>query len=65
MLVRNGFSALEVSGVAEALAPVADVRRLRVGQTVWLRRDRRGAPSGIEMPLDDFRRVSVVRAGEG
>ena len=65
VLVRNGFSALEVSGVAEALAPVADVRRLRIGQTVWLRRDRRGAPSGIEMPLDDFRRVSVVRAGKG
>ncbi len=65
VLVRNGFSRREVGAVAEALTPVADVRRLKVGQTLWLHRNEGGEPVRIELPLDDFREVAVFRAGTG
>ena len=65
VLVRNGFSLREVGAVAEALTPVADVRRLKVGQTLWLHRNEGGEPVRIELPLDDFREVAVFRAATG
>ena len=65
VLVRNGLSHREVGVVTEALRPVADVRRLKVGQTVWLHRDRSGDPLRIELPLDDFREVALVRSPDG
>ena len=63
VLVRNGLSFAEVGEVSAALTKVADVRRLRVGQTVWLHRDERGDLARIELPLDDFREVAVFRTG--
>lgn len=63
VLVRNGLSQREVSAVTQALRPVADVRRLKVGQTVWLHRDESGEPFRIELPLDDFREVALIRSG--
>ena len=63
VLVRNGLSHGEVAPVSAALTAVADVRRLKVGQTVWLHRDERGDLARIELPLDDFREVAVFRAG--
>ena len=65
VLVRNGLPHREVNAVSEALTPVADVRRLKVGQTVWLHRDEGGAVTRIELPLDDFREVAVFRSGPG
>ena len=65
VLARNGVSRREVGAVTEALSPVADVRRLKVGQTVWLHRDAGGEAVRIELPLDDFREVAVFRAGTG
>lgn len=62
VLVRNGFPQREVGVVTEALSPVADVRRLKVGQTVWLHRDQAGEPVRIELPLDDFREVALIRS---
>jgi murein DD-endopeptidase MepM/ murein hydrolase activator NlpD len=64
LLIRNGFSHREVGAVSEALSGVADVRRLKVGQTVWLHRDEGGEPVRIEIPLDDFREVAVLRSGQ-
>lgn len=64
VLVRNGFSAPEIAAVAEAIGSVAEVRRLRAGQAVWVHRNRRGAPSRVELPLDDFRQVAAVRSGD-
>lgn len=63
VLVRNGLSHREVGAVSEALRGVADVRRFKVGQTVWLHRDDGGAVARIELPLDDFREVAVLRSG--
>ena len=63
VLVRNGLSFAEVGEVSAALTTVADVRRFRVGQTVWLHRDERGDLARIELPLDDFREVAVFRTG--
>ncbi len=63
VLVRNGLSHGEVAPVSTALTAVADVRRLKVGQTVWLHRDERGDLTRIELPLDDFREVAVFRDG--
>ena len=63
VLVRNGLSYREVGAVSAALTTVADVRRFKVGQTVWLHRDERGDPARIELPLDDFREVAVFRTG--
>lgn len=63
VLVRNGLSHREVGSVSAALRTVADVRRLKVGQTVWLHRDERGNLARIELPLDDFREVAVFRTG--
>ena len=63
VLVRNGLSHREVGSVSAALRDVADVRRLKVGQTLWLHRDERGDVARIELPLDDFREVAVFRAG--
>lgn len=65
LLVRNGFSRSEVGAVTEALRPVADVRRLKVGQTVWLHRDQTGEPVRLELPLDDFREIALIRSGGG
>lgn len=65
VLVRNGFTRREVGAVSEALTPVADVRRLRVGQTVWLHRNQGGDPVRVELPFDDFREVAVFRTGTG
>lgn len=65
VLVRNGFSGPEVAGVVAALDGFADVRSFRVGQTVWMHRDPRGAPARVELPLGDFRRVTVVRDAAG
>ncbi len=65
VLIRNGFSQREVGAVTEALMPVADVRRLKVGQTVWMHRDDGGDPVRVHLPLDDFREVAVFRAGTG
>ena len=63
VLVRNGLTHREVGSVSAALTTVANVRRLKVGQTVWLHRDERGDLARIELPLDDFREVAVFRAG--
>lgn len=63
VLVRNGLSHREVGAVSEALRDVADVRRFKVGQTVWLHRDEGGTVARIELPLDDFREVAVSRSG--
>ena len=65
VLVRNGFSRREVHAVSEALGPVTDVRRLKVGQTLWLHRDSAGVPVRLELPLDDFREVALVRSVAG
>ncbi len=65
VLERNGFSAREIADITEALTPVSEVRRLRAGQSVWLHRNERGVPSRIELPIEDFRRVSVVRSANG
>ena len=65
VLTRNGVSRREVNAVSEALRPVADVRRLKTGQTIWLDRDESGAPIRIELALDDFREVAVTRSGGG
>ena len=64
LLIRNGFSRQEVGAVSGALAGVADVRRLKVGQTVWLHRNEGGEPIRIEIPFDDFREVAVFRSGQ-
>ena len=63
VLVRNGLSHREVGAVSDALKDVADVRRFKVGQTVWLHRDDGGTVARIELPLDDFREVAVLRSG--
>ena len=65
VLVRNGFSRQEVGAVSEALTPVADVRRLKIGQTVWMHRNQGGDPVRVELPFDDFREVAVFRTGTG
>lgn len=63
VLVRNGLSHRDVGSVSAALTAVANVRRLKVGQTIWLHRDERGDLARIELPLDDFREVAVLRTG--
>ncbi|MXZ59471.1 MAG: peptidoglycan DD-metalloendopeptidase family protein [Acidobacteria bacterium] len=63
VLVRNGLPHREVGSVSAALTAVANVRRLKVGQTIWLHRDERGHLARIELPLDDFREVAVLRTG--
>ncbi len=63
VLVRNGLSHREVGAVSDALKDVADVRRFKIGQTVWLHRDDGGTVARIELPLDDFREVAVLRSG--
>ncbi len=65
VLTRNGFSSQEARDVARAVAPIQDLRELRTGQTVWMKRDAQGRPSAVELPLANLREVIVVRAADG